>query len=186
MRHIIIYIGIAWIVFLGSCEKINLEQSSAQKITNPTQEDANYQQKCYVWNGHVVVGERLLTDGRTELLLLSLYEWSDMPSANHVTDSAMVRLMSEGYVEMELSDWRIPTQEEAKRLLSAYAEGSEALESLNLRLAEAEGIPLDCKARYLCNEGRKSFSFASGTSISNAGSKANSYCLRLLRQVVLP
>lgn len=164
---------------LWSCEMIDISETSEPGASTST----SHWDSCYVWNGHIVVSSQLNDDGKTELLLLSLHEWSDMPSTNHVTDSALVRILAEGYQEMELNDWHVPTQDEAKRLREAYSVGSAAWNRLNRILLSNEASGLSEDARYLCNEGRKSFSFASGTTISNAGSKAKSYHLRLMKRV---
>lgn len=174
------YISSVLMIFLFSCEKFDLLE---EVITIPA-EVCNDLDTCYVWNGHLVVSEHRTSDNATELTLLSLYEWSDMPSANHVADSALVHIVAEGYQEMDLSEWHVPTLEEAKPLRAAYGEGSTSLERLNLILSEVEASPMSNEARYLCNDGQKSFSLADGTSISNAGSKSVGYRLRLMKRVL--
>lgn len=177
MRHII-YIGaMALTSAFWSCETVDLSD-----VNNSSTSGANVD-TCYIWNGHIVVNEKRSDSGGIELLLLSLYEWSDMPSANHVTDSTLARVVAERYQEMDLCEWHVPTQEEAKYLRTNYESGSVSLERLNTVLAENDALVVSGDARYLCNEGRKSFSFAPGTSIANAGSKTKTYRLRLVKRV---
>lgn len=164
---------------LWSCEKLDL--SNVNEVT-PLYGTID---TCYVWNGHAVASEKRTDSGGVELLLLSLFEWSDMPSANHVTDSTLVGIIANGYQEMDLCEWHVPTQEEAKYLKTAYENGSVSLERLNKILMSNEALVVSGDARYLCNEGRKSFSFASSTSITNAGSKIKTYRLRLVKRVVV-
>lgn len=178
MRYIIYIITILLVVGLWSCEKLDLSDD------NDTTPFYGTIDTCYVWNGHAVASEKR-TDSGVELLLLSLYEWVDMPSANHLTDSTLVGIITNGYQEMDLCEWHVPTQEEAKYLKTAYESGSVSLERLNEILMSNEALVVSGNARYLCNEGRKSFSFASDTSITNAGSKIKTYRLRLVKRVVV-
>lgn len=166
-------------VGLWSCEKLDLSDDNDVSLSDNTIDT------CYVWNGHVVVSEKRTDSGGIELLLLSLYEWGDMPSANHVTDSTLVGIVAKGYQEMELSEWQVPTQEEAKYLKVAYESGSDSQERLDKILLANDALVVNEDARYLCNEGRKSFSFASGTGIANAGSKIKTYRLRLVKRIVV-
>lgn len=46
-------------------------------------------------------------------------------------------------------------------------------------------LPFDASARYLCDEGQKSFSFALSTTISAAGTKTTTYRLRLVKRLRL-
>lgn len=165
---------IALLSALCACEHIELSESTHDKQVS------RFRDTCYIWNNHVVIGEQPTTK---EIILLSLYEWGEMPSANHISDSAMVGMMTYGYQELELGQWHVPTTEEAKQLKAAYGENNESLERLNLLLRKAEALELHNDARYLCDEGQKSFSLASGTSIANAGSKIKTYRLRLLKRI---
>lgn len=147
---------------------------------------------CSIWQNHIVA---LVTpvpeasaSGSSEALitLISLYDWGDLPSALNEANPTFVCTIAQGYQEYDLSDWRIPTAAEAKALKAAYsapvpeASASGLSGILNL-LMQAEGLPLILDARYLCEEGAKSFSFAPGTTISAAGTKATNYRLRLVK-----
>lgn len=141
---------------------------------------------CSLWRDHLVAFIDSLSPNVTELTLLSLYDWSNVASANHVDRSQEAAIMAQGYTELDLSDWRIPSTDQAKRLRDTYGSNLPAFEQLNalLRSIEASEIQLQTgndNARYLCDDGLKSFSFVSGTTISSAGTKATNYRLRLLR-----
>lgn len=139
-------------------------------------------------NGHVAVWTETTAEGETSITLISLYDWGEMPSANHEEKGALVSEVAKNYQEFDLTDWRLPTAEEAKLLKVEYGEGSEKLETLNKLLESVEALPLQVKvgtenARYLCEEGTKSFSLATGSTISNAGSKSENYRLRLFKTI---
>lgn len=139
---------------------------------------------CSLWRDHLVAFIDSLSPNVTELTLLSLYDWGNLPSANHTTRLDEAINIASNYTELDLSNWRIPTTDQAKRLRDTYGSNLPAFEQLNalLRSIEASELQLQTgndNARYLCDDGLKSFSFVSGTSISSAGTKATNYRLRL-------
>ncbi len=142
---------------------------------------------CSLWRDHLVAFIDSLSPNVSELTLLSLYDWGDLPSANHTSRPDEALSIVSNYTELELnSGWRIPTTDQAKRLRDTYGSNLPAHDSINalLRSIEASEIVLKIgndNARYLCDEGLRSFSFVSGTSISAAGTKATNYRLRLIR-----
>ena len=119
----------------------------------------------------------------TENLYISLQEWSNLGSANNESNPNQAREIANSYTEGELSNWRIPTEEEAKEIRSLYL--GEALVNLNALLTEKGGSPVqdyeidESTARYLCERAYKTFSFAN-TNISTAGAKVDTYRLRLV------
>lgn len=143
---------------------------------------------CSLWRNHIVAFVDSLSPNVAELTLLSLCDWGNLPSANHTDRSEEVAIMAQGYQEMEFSGWSIPTSDQAKRLRDTYGSNQPAFDSLNalLRSTEAPEIHLQTgndNARYLCDEGHKTFSFVSGTTTAKAGSKATNYRLRLVRTI---
>ena len=135
--------------------------------------------------GHLVIYADTIDARTVSLTCLSLVEWEKLPSANHVSDSLRAREIAAEYQEMDLSTWHIPSVEEAKRLRASYPADSEAFANLCSVLESASALPIALyqgseNARYLCDEGRKTFSFVPSTTISKAGTKANTYRLRLL------
>jgi len=125
-------------------------------------------------NGHLLV---------TENLYISLIEWTDLVSAKNEENPTQATTIASEYTEGELTDWRMPTADEAKELKSLY--GGSNLAALNQDLQSLGGTPLgdvDEKGesvRYLCDDGMKTFSFANGTTVSGAGAKAT-YRMRLV------
>lgn len=87
----------------------------------------------------------------------------------------------ESYSISEISNWRMPTKEEAQLLKSRY---NSNLSHINKLLTGAGGTELmEEKPRYLCNNGKSSFNFKSGT-ISNTGAQTL-YYLRPVKRVHL-
>ena len=87
--------------------------------------------------------------------------------------------------------WHIPSVEEAKRLRALYPGDSESFAILCSLLEAASLQPLllyqgSENARYLCDEGRKTFSFVPSSTIAKAGTKAATYRLRLLTSRSFP
>lgn len=156
---------------------------------------------CTLWQGHVValvetipIQNEGFTNDEARILLLSRSEWADLPSALNATNPNAALAIPPTYSEGTLKDWRIPTAAEAKALKNAYALessgpllGGVASEPLNaflssigaptIQATDEKGAPV----RYLCEEATRSFSFAPGTTISAAGTKATTYRLRLVK-----
>ena len=141
-------------------------------------------------DGHLVVFADTLADS-LRLTYLSLVEWEGLPSANHVSDSLQARDIADAYQEMALLKWHIPSVEEAKRLRALYPGDSESFAMLCSLLESASLPPIALtegseNARYLCDEGRKTFSFVPSSTIAKAGTKAATYRLRLLTSRSFP
>ena len=153
---------------------------------------------CTMWQGHLVVAVDSLGLHEADITLLSLRDWPGMTSARHTGTPSMAADSAAGYREGEVSQnglgqvggWHIPSEEEARWLKSHYGEGSEELQRANALLcsAGADTIALtqgSQKARYLCDEARKSFSFCSGTNVTAAGATIKNYHLRVVASIHL-
>lgn len=160
---------------------------------------------CSIWQNHIValvapVSEASASDCPEALItLISLYDWANLPSALNADNPTLATSIAQGYQEYDLTHWRIPTAAEAKALRAAYPapapgglpsapvpeESSSGITGINALLMQAEGLLLIPDARYLCEEGTKSFSFAPGTTISAAGTKSTNYRLRLVKTLRL-
>ena len=129
-----------------------------------------------IWNGTIVADIIDSDESGAELLLMSLDEWD--ATASEVKDAAF------DYVVNGISDWRLPTHEEAAILRSRFS--GDALDELNERILaydpELYELADGEKERYLClkNGGVYSFQFRAGTSTSVAGEK-RSYYVRLVK-----
>lgn len=190
------------------------DSSSSLTATIPTEvlEVDAIPAPCTLWRGHVVaLVEPINGSSATPpfkggweglITLLSLHEWNNLPSALNTADPTVASTLADSYQEYDLTHWRIPTTAQAKALKAAYpaatvpeSVGEQACpeqsrrestsSGINTLLLQAEGIPLTPSARYLCEEGTKSFSFAPGSTISTAGAKATTYRLRLVRTLRL-
>lgn len=144
-----------------------------------------------LWQNHIVAYVSELNETQWSVYLLSREEKTEVPSALSTDDDPSAALkLADIYVEDGLSGWNIPTTAEAQMLQESL--GGDALMDLNVMLTN-EGLPpfLDYelnstteKARYLCDDGKKSFSMAGNTSPSKAGEKKK-YRLRLVKEIVV-
>lgn len=180
----------AWAVLIVmsffSCETLDFNETSSDS-DDP---ELMRTDTCIVWNGHIGVNCEHLDDGMTDLLLLSLNEWQDLPSANNPEGPELLNGLYAGYQEDGLGGWHIPDADEAKLLHDNYANGSELFLLLNVLMADKGAMEMRAvdgkeNVRYLCDEGLKSFSLARDTKISDAGAKGQNYSLRLVRHVVI-
>lgn len=110
----------------------------------------------------------------TEVLLMSLDEWAVLTS--EANDAAS------GYNVNGISEWRLPTYEEAQQLKSVFSDDKRL--SLNERIAAYSSglVGLNGVERYLCLKAGVfySFAFVGGTNISKAGEK-KTYRVRLVK-----
>ena len=127
-----------------------------------------------IWNDAIVADIGEADETGVDLLLLSLDEWD--ATTSQVSD------VIEGYSVNGISDWRLPTHEEAA-LLRARFSGDSRLE-LNDLIEEYDSslYGVDGEERYLCtkNDVYYSFKFAGGTTTTKAGEK-RSYYVRLVK-----
>lgn len=140
-----------------------------------------------IWQGKHIVGLlENVTEQGADLLLISLQKWDGLPSANHEGASTFVTDIATQYVEQGVSNWTIPTKEEAKALAKAYNGAS--LEKLNATIKQLGGTEIYDQIergyeKYLCADARSTFSFKANTSIGTAGKTAYNYYLLLVKRV---
>lgn len=127
-----------------------------------------------IWNDAIVADIGEADETGVDLLLLSLDEWD--ATTSQVSD------VIEGYSVNGMSDWRLPTHEEAAVLRARFS-GDSRLE-LNDLIEEYDSslYGVDGEERYLCtkNDVYYSFKFAGGTTTTKAGEK-RSYYVRLVK-----
>lgn len=129
-----------------------------------------------IWNDMIVVGMGEADETGMDLLLMTVDEWEVT-----VAQAASVPV---GYSVNGISDWRIPTHDEAAELRTRFSASKR--EELNEVIAEYDetkyGLASGDSERYLClKDGTYySFRFVSGTSTTKAGEK-RSYYLRLVK-----
>lgn len=150
------------------------------------------------WNGHVVVGVldqngEPMDDSNAAsatLLLISKSDWGGLTSALYAAEPSVAQDIADAYVEDGLSDWRIPTEQEAILLHKAYnvyATETSVQTLLESALSAAGADPIVLaekgeKVRYLCEKAEKTYSYYVA-SILTAGTKVKTYHLRLVRSV---
>lgn len=142
------------------------------------------------WNGHFVALSEVEDNGLTaRLLLLSLSEWTGVPSATNEEEPELAVELAAEYVEEDLAEWCIPTREEVKAMRASI--GGENLSATNVTLAEYGAVLLSDgvkdlegnNLRYLCDDGAFSFTWT-GSNISTCGSK-RTYNLRMVKSVTV-
>ena len=139
-----------------------------------------------IWNNHFVATVLDATASEAELLLLSTTEWDGVTSATHAGTPYMAANFAASYTEDGMTNWSIPTRDEAKLMRTAI--GLDMLESINAVL-KANNIPqLNIgesdkgeSIRYLCDDATFTFVW-DGTSLSKCGAK-RTYNLRLVKRV---
>lgn len=131
---------------------------------------------CFTADGHLLIADSFYLSISNVKGVVSAYN-EDTPEA---ADQAAA-----DYKEGNLtSGWRIPTEEEARTLLSLYASttyyyGPEPLPVLNRALETMEYDMISFSERYLCADGTKTFCFEQGKKVTKAGAKKE-YYLRLV------
>lgn len=126
------------------------------------------------WKGTLVVDIGETNDSGTELLLMSLDEWSAVVS--------QVEEVTEGYSVGEITEWRLPTYEEAQLLKELYSDDDRVALNERIQAYDEKLLGLDAEERYLCDKAGEfySFAFSEGTKISKAGEK-KTYYVRLVK-----
>ena len=127
-----------------------------------------------IWNDMIVADIDDTDETGINLLLMSLDEWD--ATTSEVAD------VVEGYSVNGISEWRLPTHDEAAVLRARFS-GDNRWE-LNDLIEEYDSslYGLDGEERYLCTKNGQyySFKFAAGTRITEAGPK-KSYYVRLVK-----
>lgn len=139
-----------------------------------------------IWNNHFVATVLDATTSEAELILLSTTEWDGVTSATHAETPHMAANFAASYTEDGMTNWSIPTRDEAKLMRTAI--GLDKLGSINAVL-KANNIPqLNVgesdkgeSIRYLCDDATFTYVW-DGTSISKSGTK-RTYNLRLIKRV---
>lgn len=156
----------------------------SQGVTIPTVKVDALPAQGQAWNGHVVALVENATDTEADLLLWSLTEYNNVyaPIAEgHEND---MQALINAYEESGLLGWSVPSAEQAKALRKEYGG---KFDDLNVVIETLGGNLITVStasnnARYLCEEGTKTFNFAESGSITSAG-KSVKYRLRLLKVI---
>lgn len=156
----------------------------SQGVTIPTVKVDALPAQGQAWNGHVVALVENATDTEADLLLWSLTEYNNVyaPIAEgHEND---MQALVNAYEEGGLQGWAVPTADQARKLREIYGgkfdDLNAVIETLGGDLISVSNT--NNNARYLCEEGSKTFNFAESGSITSAG-KLVKYRLRLLKVI---
>lgn len=135
-----------------------------------------------VWNGHAVA----VVEG-DKALLVSMKDWASMTSSlNAKTPNAAADALA-SYKESDLTGWSIPSEEQATKIMNAYADNA-VLTAFNTAIKNGKGSALlktdtsKANVRYLCEGGTRTFSFVTYTTTS-AGASVATYHLRGVKEV---
>lgn len=128
-----------------------------------------------VWNGHIVA----LVNGNTATLL-STKEWN-LSSASERPEDINT------YTEGDYSDWRIPTEDEAKALINSYHNTDGTLNALNSvlntnGLTQLSQGKTRAYIRYIYGDGTSAISFINNNTVS-ASDKTKDYRIRLVKTI---
>lgn len=156
----------------------------SQGVTTPTVKVDALPAQGQAWNGHVVALVENATATEADLLLWSLTEYDNVyaPIAEgHEND---MQALVNAYEENGLQGWSVPTADQARELRKEYGGKFDDLNAV-IEMLGGNLITVSTasnNARYLCEEGTKTFNFAESGSITSAG-KSVKYRLRLLKVI---
>ena len=118
------------------------------------------------------------------MLLLGLREMKNVFAPAAEGHETQMQYSVQAYFENDMKDWAVPTEEQARALKKQYGGN---FDELNLLIEQQKGDTLhvytsSSNARYLCEEGTKTFNFAANGSITSAGTSTK-YRLRLVKKI---
>lgn len=127
-----------------------------------------------IWNDMIVADIGEADETGVDLLLMSLDEWD--ATTSEVTD------IVDGYSINGISEWRLPTHDEAAVLRARFSGDSRLDLNDLIEEYDASLYGLDGEERYLCtkNDLYYSFKFTAGTTTTKAGEK-RTYYVRLVK-----
>lgn len=162
-----------------------IHQGGGTVVNVPTVKVSAIPEACSVWDGHVVALVDNATETSADLLLLSLSEFTNIHSPKAQGYESEMSATAAAYGEDAMRDWSVPTEAQARALRAEYAGEYEALNDV---LASQGADLVDVyssgnnNARFLCEQGTKTFNWAKSGSITTAGTSVK-YRLRLVKVV---
>ena len=158
--------------------------SSGSGTVTPTNDVAAIPEPSSVWNGHIVALVDNATSTEADVLLLGLREMKNVFAPAAEGHETQMQDSVHAYFENDLKDWSVPSEEQARALKKQYGGN---FDELNLLIEQQQGDTLhvytsSSNARYLCEEGTKTFNFAENGSITSAGTSTK-YRLRLVKKI---
>ena len=136
------------------------------------------------WKGHLAALVENANEREADVLLLGLHEMINVYAPAAEGHETQMQDSVKAYIENDLKDWAVPTEEQARALKKMYGGN---YEELNLVINRLKGDEINVytsssNARYLCEEGTKTFNFAENGSITSAGTSVK-YRLRLVKKI---
>ena len=158
--------------------------SSGGGTTTPTNDVAAIPEQGSIWEGHIAALVENATATEADVLLLGLHEMRNVFAPAAEGHETQMQDSVQAYCENDLKDWAVPTEEQARALKKQYGGN---FDELNLLIEQQQGDTLhvytsSSNARYLCEEGTKTFNFAANGSITSAGTSTK-YRLRLVKKI---
>ena len=140
-----------------------------------------------IWNGHFVAAVVDATESNAELLLLSATEWTNVTSSLHAETPSMATDLISAYSEGELTDWSIPTQDEAVKLIqsigtSKLTAANATLKSNNMSIISTGEDAAGNPTRYLCDDAGYAFTWEQLSKASRCGT-SRTYNLRAVKRI---
>lgn len=140
-----------------------------------------------IWNGHFVAAVVDATESNAELLLLSATEWTNVTSSLHAETPSMATDLISAYSEGELTDWSIPTQDEAVKLIqsigtSKLTAANATLKSNNMSIISTGEDAAGNPTRYLCDDAGYAFTWEQLSKASRCGT-SRTYHLRAVKRI---
>lgn len=144
-----------------------------------------------VWEGHIVanVDKETDDDGCVSVMLASWVDYGNLTSASNTDTPTEAFDLEKGYSEGNITNWNIPTAEQASLLRAAYVGKPDEFDIVIEESMAAPFVLTDDKGnnvRYLCENAEKTYSMKSGSSynsIKDAGATVKTYRLRLVRML---
>ena len=160
--------------------------SSGGGTTTPTNDVAAIPEQGSIWEGHIAALVENATATEADVLLLGLHEMRNVFAPAAEGHETQMQDSVQAYCENDLKDWSVPSEEQARALKKQYGGNFDELNELikdNLPLADTLSVSTSSSnARYLCEEGTKTFNFAANGSITSAGTSTK-YRLRLVKKI---
>lgn len=160
--------------------------SSGSGTTTPTNDVAAIPEQGSIWEGHIAALVENATATEADVLLLGLHEMRNVFAPAAEGHETQMQDSVQAYFENDLKDWSVPSEEQARALKKQYGGNFDELNELikdNLPLADTLSVSTSSSnARYLCEEGTKTFNFAANGSITSAGTSTK-YRLRLVKKI---
>ncbi len=158
---------------------------------NENNSDINYTDiipsSCSIWNGHFVAYSEMNEDEtEADVMLLSLNEWDNIASVEY--SGSKTESLANSYTENGITGWFVPTSEEVN-IMKDFC-GGDNFNTMNNLITSNGGIAVTAEGkdanqqslRYLCDDLQKTYSWKSGSNISNAG-LSRTYNLRLIKWI---